>query len=1136
MRPIQRIHFQVLYGSVIVLLAALRIARGEINTDGSIGAQGPIVPVAGRYSILDSRGAQVGGNLFHSFGAFNLANGETAAFSGPANVRNILARVTDGSASTIDGTISSDITGANLFLMNPAGFIFKSNAKIDLKGSFAVTTAHYLAFSDGTHFDANRIAAPVLTAADVSAFGFASPPKSVLIDKSAFELFDRSTFSIVAGTINIRGNESSTNPSQIVGMGVNFNLMSVGSSGEARLPAPGDAGSVRGFSQLGDIVLSSKARIRTRGENAGRVVIRGGSLTVVEQSSITSQVTGGTDGRAFDVHVRRGVTLTAGSALLTKTSGSNAAGDFSLRADTLGLSLSSNIGSQARGVATASARAGAIRVQAADISIESGSVISGSTFGLASGNAVDVRANTILIRGELTPAATGIFANTISTGSGGAGGSVRVVADTLRIKNAGSISADTSGLGAGGDVEIHARDIAIAAHAQSAEPHKTGVFADSLSTMAGGKGGDVSITADRLRITDGGLISTKTLGFGRGGDTKIQVGKLRISRGESPIFTGIAVDTPFGAGAGGNASVVAGKIRIDDRGQISANTGTFHLDGAGRVGAGGSVRVQAGDIAITGRADEQFTGISAESLFSGDGGPGGNVEVIADRLRLLDGGGISANTNGAGASGNVLVSARDALLSNPGTNRFTAISAETKSHDDAGAGGSIRAEFGALTIIGGGTIAANTAGPGAAGNIAVVVDTARLIAGGRISADSRSTGPGGSIEVRARDLFVSSADALRQSGIFSRSLSRGAGGSIDVVAENLRLTSAGGVVATARSRGDGGSVTVRVDQLALDTMGAITASTTARGAGGSVDVTAGTLSIDGAAGRTGIFADTSAARNGGNGGTIRVAADSLSVASAGRISASTSGSGRGGGIVLGAGKVGLRDGAAITTSATGAGSAGDILLTVSGPVNLTNGSSLANTALISDAGLIELNSLGPVTLSLSAITVQATARNAGRIAVRTPGALTLQNSGIVAAAGGTGGNIEIAAGFLDLQSSLISANAVAGDGGSIALFILASGVFGDSRDFVVVSDFVRQSSDSRISASSEQGLQGILVIAAPQVDLSGSLAELKTDLLNTSVRLQDRCAMGLGSGVSTFLVVGRGGVSLVPDDPLPSVR
>src|SRR5207249_3566752 len=120
---------------VAVLFAASLVpVRAQIVTDGSLGAH---VSLTGpNFGIPASLGRLTGNNLFHSFSQFNIATGESATFSGPANVQNILARVTGGNASQIDGLLRSTITDANFFLLNPSGVMFGPNASVDVGGAF----------------------------------------------------------------------------------------------------------------------------------------------------------------------------------------------------------------------------------------------------------------------------------------------------------------------------------------------------------------------------------------------------------------------------------------------------------------------------------------------------------------------------------------------------------------------------------------------------------------------------------------------------------------------------------------------------------------------------------------------------------------------------------------------------------------------------------------------------------------------------------------------------------------------------------------------------------------------------------------------------------------------------------------
>lgn len=74
-----------------------------IRLDGTFGATGkPDLP-GPDFDIPAEYGKQIGSNLFHSFARFNLNEGETATFSGPASVQNIVSRVTGGEPSWING-------------------------------------------------------------------------------------------------------------------------------------------------------------------------------------------------------------------------------------------------------------------------------------------------------------------------------------------------------------------------------------------------------------------------------------------------------------------------------------------------------------------------------------------------------------------------------------------------------------------------------------------------------------------------------------------------------------------------------------------------------------------------------------------------------------------------------------------------------------------------------------------------------------------------------------------------------------------------------------------------------------------------------------------------------------------------
>ena len=121
--------------------AAPPITPSGLNTQVS----GPI-SVGGQTQYDITGGTRPGGgtNLFHSFGDFNVPNNNIANFLNDSGLAtsNILGRVTGGNISNIFGTIQTTGFGnANLFLMNPAGFLFGPNATVNVGGMVAFTSS-----------------------------------------------------------------------------------------------------------------------------------------------------------------------------------------------------------------------------------------------------------------------------------------------------------------------------------------------------------------------------------------------------------------------------------------------------------------------------------------------------------------------------------------------------------------------------------------------------------------------------------------------------------------------------------------------------------------------------------------------------------------------------------------------------------------------------------------------------------------------------------------------------------------------------------------------------------------------------------------------------------------------------------
>src|SRR4051794_4644507 len=192
--------------SMIVALLVAGPVQAQIVTDGSVG---PKVNLrGGEIEIGAKLGTRRGDNLFHSFEKFGIATGQAATFTGPSTIKNVISRVTGGEVSNIDGTLASKVGQADLYFLNPAGIMFGPNAKLDVPGSFHVSTAHELRFADGARFSALDKAGSGLTVAPPEAFGFlGEAPKAIQVDRSQLRLTPEKVLSLVGGDLMIDGGQ-----------------------------------------------------------------------------------------------------------------------------------------------------------------------------------------------------------------------------------------------------------------------------------------------------------------------------------------------------------------------------------------------------------------------------------------------------------------------------------------------------------------------------------------------------------------------------------------------------------------------------------------------------------------------------------------------------------------------------------------------------------------------------------------------------------------------------------------------------------------------------------------------------------------------------------------------------------------
>jgi len=1043
----------------------------EVTLDGSLGSaavlDGP------RYQITENLGKRSGVNLFHSFGKFNLRNTESATFSGAKGINNVVARVTGGQASNIDGTLRVTIPNANLFLLNPAGIIFGKNAKLDVPGSFHTSTADFLRFQDGVQFNSKTPAInPILTTAEPEAFGFLDEkPASISLtggENTILEVPHGETLALIGGDITIKD-------ASLYAPGGHVNLVSVGSKGSAVIEETAELNTAS-FNKMGHINISQGshiphsvsqqnlelANIDVSANQAGKVFVRGGQF-VLEKANIQSTTVNG-NSQGIDIGLTGNLIIEndlkdQSNGIITQnginahTLGAGNAGNIVLDVDgSLVLTDDTTITSFSGGTG----KGGDLKLKAENIRLTGNTTNDNPQLGtsaLAQGNAGKIT----IIASDNVEINNGALVFSISS-SDGSSGEIAVNARSLKISQARLLTF-TSANGMGGDIIINADDIV------SVEGPSGGILSQ---TKGNGYSGKITITSNHLEVRNGTWISTTTSSTGNSGDIVIDVNDAVLTNNQVLMPPGFAGTVPTGITAqildvneNGSATGHSGSLTLMAE-HLSISNGAEITTSNGGQGNSGNLLIKAKKVRITNNLeldDEQNRGGIKANLFFDKTGNSGDLTVITKDLFVENGTEISTSNYGVGNSGNLLINAKKILLSR---NR------------DAQRTGIFNTNYGA----------------GKLGSLIVNAENLRIQNGAEIDAATNAVGNGGQLEINSK--FVSVYGAGSEISTRTRFKSEKA-----IVLADLLLSN------NQSSMGRGGDLALNVDNLDIRKNAVISTSTFGDGDSGKLNINAKNISIQGD--QADLFTGISSQANGsgaGNAGDLQINSGLLDLRNGARVSSSTFDSGRAGDLIISAENISLSH--AFLESASFFENP-DLLtrpnIAMSGGIVIT----IHNRLQLADHG---------------AITVMTKQANAGMIKIDGHGILKLnQGSEIltsVAGGKGTGGNINITTPFLILNGSSIKAQAIEGAGGNIR-----------------ISSLLFHSPDSVVSASSKLSMDGIISLK-PDTNVSGTITKLPDTLMDAPHKISDHCVNHYGQNISSFIVKGSEESMVYPGFLMPS--
>ena len=1138
-------------------------AAAQIATDGSVGEARTLT--GPNYAIAEALGRRAGSNLFHSFQTFDIRTGESATFSGSADVSTIISRVTGGAGSTIDGRLASTVAGADFYFINPAGLLFGPNASLDIDGSFHAATADHLSFADGSRYSASDPASSSFTTAPPAAFGFlGSAPAALSVSGAALDVPAGQILAFAGGDIDMTDATLGGAAAQLAVTAHGTTTSAVGTGGTLRIQ--GGALTVTG---TGDESLSL---------TAGVLEIDSARI------GLTNLGTNATPSAGIAL-VADQLEVGGGASITTTAFGSGAIGPVAIKASVIDIADGAQVQTQTFGIAQSSA----ITIDTATLNVRNGAIIRTDSFGGPSGD-ITVRASeSAALSTDANPlgAPSEIRAIARSTAPSG---DVLLVTPRLVIDQA-LVGTATTFTGAPGNTTITADSVTItggtiSANAQGFVANTSGTIRiDTMelrsdasafflsiidaSHRAFGNAGEIALNADEMTIQN--TLLRAGAFSGNGGAIRLTGGQIQLG-GQFALLSNV-----FGGGNAGTISITAGQALTmlgigSTQSRLVADATTF----IGVPGDGGTIQLKAPRVTIDHVRLSSTGGFGANS---GDITIEGN-EIALGPGTILATEGFGLTGQDAGAAGAIRLTGTKSITI---TGEATDATIIGSSAEDAGTAGTIA--FQAPDIVIDNTIITNEiAGTARAGQLTLQGDRIRLQNRASINSDTLGENDGGDVEVKASESIVirnsrvssSSDDVLVDAGdpignggtvlidaptvtldngrVTTTTDGLGNAGQVRVVATDLSVVNNGTIASQSRSGGDAGDVNVTVVQsIRLVDLGTISASAfpllssdPADGNAGIVTVNAGSLEMD--RGRV-----TSSAVD-GNGGSVSITSPTITMTGDSLINASSTGRGTAGDIVIMAAALTLGEHAEILADVVADGRGGTVsiwtdTLTLSGDAEIASdvdegasgigGSVAVQVATLRLLGSSEISSETAGSGAGGAVVISATADLE-----------VSDEAGIVAAAeqDGDAGSITINAGRLTMTAGMITAETNGeGDGGSIGIaartvdlkegarIATTSTGNGDAGAIAITSNQFALATGATIEASSTGGGEagGITINAGKRFVAGGGRVATSTtqsDGGNITIRAVELVALN-DADITTSVQGGAGSGGNIDVDP-----